>query len=204
MTTLANTDSYCTVAQVKAALRIIDTTDDALLQGCVESASRLIDGHCARSFSNAGTATRYFAAESSYYIDVDDFQTSTITLETASSDYGVYDVTWTTGDYQLEPLNQRSDGQAWPYTRIRAVGDYLFPVDGGEIRVKLQAKYGWATVPKPVEQATIIQASRIFKRYDSPLGVAGFGEFGAMRVSSRLDPDVSMLVEPYRRMRQFV
>ena len=203
---MAITNGYCSLKQVKSALRITDTSDDALLEACVESASRLIDGHCARNFYDAGTTTRYYAAASSYYLDVDDFQTSTITLQTASSDYGVYDQTWTTSDYQLEPTNGFLDGQAWPYTRIRAVGDFLFPVDGDgkEVRVKLTAVFGWDAVPMPVEQATIIQASRIFKRYDSPLGVAGFGEFGAMRVSSRLDPDVSMLVEPYRRMRQLV
>lgn len=202
---MAITHGYCSLAQVKSALRIIDTTDDALIEGAVEAASRMIDGHCGRSFYDAGTETRYYAAASSYVIDVDDFSTSTITLETASSDYGVYDETWTTSDYQLEPHNGLLDGQEWAYDRIRAVGDYLFPVgsDGKEVRVKLTASFGWASVPTPVEQATIIQASRIFKRYDSPLGVAGFGEFGVMRVSRMLDPDVSMLVDPYRRMRQF-
>jgi hypothetical protein len=58
-------------------------------------------------------------------------------------------------------------------------------------------------VPEPITQAVIIQASRIFKRYDSPLGVAGFGDLGAIRVTRALDPDVAQLVEPYRRMRMF-
>jgi hypothetical protein len=51
-----------------------------------------------------------------------------------------------------------------------------------------------------VTQAAIIQASRIFKRLDSPLGVAGFGDMGAIRVGRGLDPDVAQLVEPYRKM----
>jgi hypothetical protein len=38
----------------------------------------------------------------------------------------------------------------------------------------------------------------VFKRADSPLGVAGFGEFGVVRVT-QLDPDVKALLEPYRR-----
>jgi hypothetical protein len=56
-------------------------------------------------------------------------------------------------------------------------------------------------VPKAIETATMIQASRIFKRFDSPLGVAGFGDFGAVRVSRFLEPDVEQLVMPYRKMR---
>jgi hypothetical protein len=43
-------------------------------------------------------------------------------------------------------------------------------------------------------------AQRQFKRYDSPLGVTGFGELGVIRVS-RIDPDVESLVAPFRRVR---
>jgi hypothetical protein len=61
--------------------------------------------------------------------------------------------------------------------------------------------FGWPSVPIAIKQATIIQASRIFKRLDSPLGVAGFGDLGAIRVTRDLDPDVAQLVMPYKRMR---
>jgi hypothetical protein len=43
-------------------------------------------------------------------------------------------------------------------------------------------------------------AQRQFKRYDSPLGVAGVGDLGVMRIS-RIDPDVQALVSPFRRVR---
>jgi hypothetical protein len=52
-----------------------------------------------------------------------------------------------------------------------------------------------------VKQATIIQASRIFKRLDSPLGVLSAPDLGYIRVGTRLDPDVQQLVEPYRLAR---
>jgi hypothetical protein len=201
---VAISNGYCSLAQVKAALRISDTTDDTLLEGAIEGASRMIDTYCARSFYSSGTATRVYAATSADFIDVDDFQSSTITLETASSDYGVYDVTWASTDYQLEPPNGIVDGVAWAYTRLRAVGDYQFPVVGAgkEVRVRLRANFGWATIPKQVEQAAIIQSSRVFKRYDSPLGVLGFGDIGAIRVSRFLDPDVQQMLDPYRRVQQ--
>ena len=54
-----------------------------------------------------------------------------------------------------------------------------------------------------IKQACIILAGRQFKRYDSPLGVAGFGDLGAMRVS-RVDPDVATLIEPYVLTRNLV
>ncbi len=202
------TNGYATRNQVKAALRIgtADTIDDDLIDNCVGAASRLIDGYCNRRFWQTGTAqARVYQAEDSFYCSIDDIAGTAITLKTSSFADGNFDVTWTASDYQLEPLNGNLDGLTWSYDKIRAVGDYLFPTVnanyGEQALVQVTAIFGWPAVPEPVTQATIIQASRIFKRYDSPLGVAGFGDLGAIRVSRYLDPDMAQLVEPYRRMR---
>jgi hypothetical protein len=201
---------YATRNQVKAALRIgtADTLDDDLIDNCVGAASRLIDGYCNRRFWQTGTAeARVYQAEDSFYCSIDDIAGTAITLKTSSQADGTFDVTWKVSDYQLEPLNGNLDGLTWSYDKIRAVGDYLFPTVnanyGEQALVQVTAVFGWPSVPEPITQATIIQASRIFKRYDSPLGVAGFGDLGAIRVSRFLDPDMAQLVEPYRRMRIF-
>ena len=202
------TNGYATRNQVKAALRIgtADTLDDDLIDNCVGAASRLIDGYCNRRFWQSGTAeARVYQAEDSFYCSIDDVAGTALTLKTSSQADGTFDVTWKVSDYQLEPLNGNLDGLTWSYDKIRAVGDYLFPTVnanyGDQALVQVTAIFGWPSVPEPVTQATIIQASRIFKRYDSPLGVAGFGDLGAIRVSRFLDPDMAQLVEPYRRMR---
>ena len=207
---MAITNGYTTRNQIKAALRIgtADTIDDELIDNCAGAASRLIDGYCNRKFWSVGSATsRVYTAEDDYYCSIDDIAGTALTLKTSSLADGVFDVTWTVTDYQLEPLNGNLDGLTWSYDKIRAVGDYLFPnVNanyGSQALVQVTATFGWPSVPEPVTQATIIQASRLFKRYDSPLGVAGFGDMGAIRVSRALDPDVAQLVEPYRRMRLF-
>lgn len=204
------TNGYATRNQVKAALRIgtADTLDDDLIDNCVGAASRLIDGYCNRRFWQSGTAeARVYQAEDSFYCSIDDVAGTALTLKTSSQADGTFDVTWKVSDYQLEPLNGNLDGLTWSYDKIRAVGDYLFPTVnanyGDQALVQVTAIFGWPSVPEPVTQATIIQASRIFKRYDSPLGVAGFGDLGAIRVSRYLDPDMAQLVEPYRRMRIF-
>jgi hypothetical protein len=194
-------NGYASLNEVKAALRITDAVDDALLEMAVESASRLIDGHAARQFWSAGTAARYFVAQDDFVVEVDDLANGTVTVQTAQDADGIFDTTWKTTDFQLEPLNAVLDGIPWPYTTIRAVGDYLWPVSGGEALVKVTGVYGWPSVPIAIKQACIIQASRIFKRLDSPLGIAGFGDLGAIRVTRDLDPDVAQLVMPYKRMR---
>jgi len=202
------TNGYATRNQVKAALRIgtADTLDDDLIDNCVGAASRLIDGYCNRRFWQSGTAeARVFQAEDSFYCSIDDIAGTALTLRSSTQADGTFDLTWKVSDYQLEPLNGNLDGLTWSYDKIRAVGDYLFPTVnanyGEQALVQVTAIFGWPAVPEPVTQATIIQASRIFKRYDSPLGVAGFGDLGAIRVSRYLDPDMAQLVEPYRRMR---
>lgn len=196
------TNGYATLAQVKSALRISDSVDDSLLEMAVESASRLIDGYCGRSFYSQGSAVRYYSPDNPYLVQVDDLSSGTVTVKTSSAADANFDVTWETTDIQLEPLNGRTAGQAWPFTRIRAVGDYLWPSDEyGEATVQLTGVFGWpGGTPINVTQAAVIQSSRIFKRLDSPLGVAGFGDMGAIRVGRGLDPDVAQLVEPYRKM----
>jgi hypothetical protein len=200
---MAITNGYATLAQVKSALRISDAIDDSILEMAVEAASRAIDGHAARYFYSSGTATRLYAADDSFVVQTDDIAGTAIVLQTSSAGDGIFDTTFAPIDYQLEPLNGNVDGLTVPFTRIRAVENYLFPVEVEQALVKVTAVFGWASVPIAITQATIIQASRIYKRLESPLGVAGFGELGAISVTRDLDPDVAQLVAPYRRMRNF-
>lgn len=198
---MAITNGYATLADVKAALKITDNMDDSLLEIAVESASREIDGYTGRYFYNGGTATRNYAATDSWVTFVDDLQ-SVSELSTTDEVGGSYTV-WTANDFQLEPLNGLVNGLTQPYTSIRAVNQYVFPFLADRALVKVTGVWGWASVPVAVKQATILLAARIFKRNDSPLGVAGFGDMGVVRVGSRLDPDVQHLVDPYRTMRNF-
>jgi hypothetical protein len=196
---MAISQGYTTLSEVKAILRITDNVDDSLLETCIESASRQIDTHCERVFSFA-TATRIYAPMDSYLTEIDDLISLTA-LKTSTAADGVFDATWTATDYQLEPLNGRSGGAYSPYTTIRAVGDYIYTLQGGEATVQVQGVFGYATaVPTDVKQACNLLAIRQFKRYDSPLGVAGFGDIGVVRVS-RVDPDIESLLAPYRKVR---
>lgn len=195
---MAITNGYATLAQVKAAMRITDNVDDVLLETAIESASRQIDGHCQRRFYQT-SATRVYTPNDSYVCEIDDLVTLT-SLKTSSDADGSFDITWTSTDYQLEPLNKIAGGMDVSYTQIRAVGDFAFPRSGGEATVQVVGVFGWESVPADIEQACIILSQRQYKRYDSPLGVAGVGDIGIIRVS-RIDPDVASILAPYRRIR---
>ena len=183
---MAITNGYCTLAQIKTSAGISDNVDDDLLELAVEAASREIDGATERQFFQT-SATRIYTPRDSYITEIDDLVSLT-TLKTS------------TAADQLEPLNGLAGGITTPFNTIRAIGDYAFPIDGGSATVEVTGTFGFSSVPTAITQATVILGSRIFKRNDSPLGVAGFGDIGVIRVG-RLDPDVEAMIMPYKKVR---
>ena len=195
------TNGYCTIQQVRDALRISDTVDDSLLELSIEAASREIDAYCQRVFYST-TATRTFVPDNSYVVQIDDLVSIT-SLKTSTDNS--WDTTWGASDYQLEPTNGIVGGLAQPFTRIRAVGNNVFPYGNYVVpmlhpnTVQVTGVFGWSAIPLDVRMACILQAQRLFKRFDSPLGVLGMGDLGTIRVS-RVDSDVQALLAPYMKV----
>ena len=194
---MAITNGYATLIQLKSAIGIADGIDDPMLEMAIESASRQIDSYTERYFYNAGTAVKLFSPLDNYVCPTEDF--ITLTKVETSEDGESWDTEWSATDWQAEPLNGRSGGLVTSYTQIRAIDSYLFPYRNGEATARLTGTWGWSAVPIAITQATIILASRIFKRLDSPLGIIS-NELGSMRVGFRLDPDVQHLIDPYRKI----
>jgi hypothetical protein len=194
---MAIANGYASLSQIKAAARITDAVDDSLLEMAVESASRMIDAECDRNFYTSGTATRDFTPNDLYTVDTDDL-TTIVSVKLDDTGDLTFPITLAVTDFQTEPLNQRVSGNPYPIYRLRMIGNYLLPIWGNQATVRIQGVYGFTPLPIQVTQACIIQASRIFKRLDSPLGVAGFGDMGAIRVG-KVDPDVAMLIRPFKK-----
>ena len=192
------TNGYCTLAEIKAALRIPsgDSIDDSLLEMAVESASRMIDGECDRNFY-AVNDTRDFVPSDALTVDTDDLTDITSVKLDDDGDLA-FEITLQASDYQSEPVNQRVSGNAFPIYRLRMIGDYLLPIWGQQATVRIEGTYGFTPVPTQVTQACVIQSARIYKRLDSPLGFAGFSDYGVARVG-RVDPDVAMLIRPFKK-----
>lgn len=185
--------TYCTMALLKAALgvSVTDTTRDDLLQQALVGASRSVEQYCddrrfyldltstARTFPTARTVISTCDGQR---LKVDDIGHATMTVEVGDG------TTWTTTtDYEVYPLNALAKGQA-----ITA----LFTTSTNwtaNRRVRVTARWGWPEIPAAVEQATLLQASRLFRRKDSPEGVAGSADWGLVRVPN-MDPDVKALL----------
>ena len=74
---MAITNGYTTLNDVKAALNLEDSMDNAALEVAIATASRQIDDYCGRFFYKDGTvgtpATRYYTPTDYYILPVDDF-----------------------------------------------------------------------------------------------------------------------------------
>lgn len=201
---------YCTVAELKAYLRIGDTADDTQLGYAITAASRAIDQYCNRQFGveSTGVARIYTAEwirdEYLYAIPVDDIMNLTgLTIKVDTVIPLTFDQTITT--YRMFPFNAAADQK--PYTKILVTWDStifpIYPIMRSGLRlghVQVTGLWGWTAVPTAVKQATLLQASRIFSRRESVMGVQGSSEFGSAEMVSRyVEPDVAMMLRQYRR-----
>lgn len=178
--------------------------DELKLENAITATSRGIDNHCQRHFWQDVAAARYFDTDDAYMLKLGAFNdlVSITTLKTDENADGVFETTWAATDYQRLPLNLGAAPEAKPSRKIKAISGRTFPspsCTGREGLIEIVGTWGWAAVPQNVFQACLIHASRIFKRKDSPEGVAGWGDFGAIRVG-KTDPDVLDLLQPYRHV----
>lgn len=203
------THGYTDLTTLKAYLGITVSTLDDQLSMAINSASRSIDNYCQRRFwLDSTAAARTFVPQSLTFIDFDDDigSTSGLIIKIDAAGDGTYETTWAVSDYQLLPVNApNAFPEAEPWSAIRAVGSKTFPwlvntwltrLD----RVQITALWGWPAIPDTVVQACLIKAARLFHRKDSPQGVAGFGDFGPVRLAKGEDGDVMSLLNPYRRV----
>jgi len=199
---MAITNGYTTLAVVREALNIASTADtskDARIEQAIEAASRMIDNYTGRRFySTAEDETKYYKADAPCVAYINDDIVSVTTL--ATDDYGdrTYPTEWETTDYDLMPAN----GTPYTWIEVTPNGNYSFP--SCNKGVKIIGKFGYCASdaqPDPITEACILQACRLFKRVsEAPFGVSGASDMGQAVAIAKFDPDVKMLVDPYRRV----
>lgn len=198
---MAITNGYCTLAELRGRMNIpaADTGSDTIYEATIEAASRAIDGFTGRRFYQITATARVFTAEDSGWLEVPDL-VSVTTFQTDSDGDRTYEDTWATTDYDLEPFNASDVGLPYTWVEITPDGLYSLPV-GTRKGIKITGTWGWPSVPLPIKEATILQAMRIAKRPSAPFGIdlGGIDQGAAMRIPA-IDPDVKMLVAPYRRV----
>jgi hypothetical protein len=203
---MAITNGYATLAQAKTFLSIIDSVDDTLLESLIESASRSIDRIANRRFYiDAVASARKYRASSPVFLFTDDISgTSGLIVKVDEDGDGVFETTFTLdSDYVMDPLTAPSLNR--PFTQVTIVSNInTFPIfpglfsNGLRPGIEVTAKWGWPAVPDDIETACLILTADLYKRKDSPGGVLGLGDLGAIRMSP-LGRDITAMVRAYKR-----
>lgn len=190
---------YAALTDLKPRLGITDSSHDADLTDTLDVASRDIEQDTGRVFA-LDTSTsqriynprnRVFYTSEGYKLLVDDIGDITgLVVEVGTPLGGWSAIT----DYETSP--DAAFVRGWPIDALLrpfAMWTY-WPLH----RIRVTAKWGWPAVPVQIKQATLIRAQRLYKRRDSPEGVAGFNDLGVVRVG-RYDPDYDRLVAPFKQ-----
>lgn len=203
---MAITNGYTTLNAMKTFLSIADNTDDTLLEGMIEAASRSIDRIANRRFYlDANASARQYRAYNEVFAYVDDIGTTSGLLVALDEDGdGVFETSLTLNtDFLLDPLTASSLGR--PFTQLTIVNtSYSWPVfpgifsNGLRPGVQVTARWGWPSVPDDIETACQILTADLYKRKDSPGGILGLGDLGAIRMSP-LGRDVTAMVRAYKK-----
>lgn len=184
-------ERYASLTDLQARLTERPSQTSALVS-LLDTASAAVEDYCHRVFTlDAAASERVYVARLSELVTVDDVaDPATAVVSTGSTS------SWTmlaAADYWWGPVNSLTAGR--PAEVLYATG--AFPVSGAP-SVKVFAKWGWPSVPAPVTEAVLLLASRLYARRSSPTGVAGFGDYGVVRVSST-DVDATGLLSGYVR-----
>lgn len=143
------TNAYADLGTLKSSgvLNITGTSLDARLLALLEDVSRWIDTYCNRHFF-ALTTTRVFDGNGARELQLPDLISIT-TLKTDENQDRVFELTWSSDDYLLYPLNAEPQ-QTWgrPYSRIlvdtQAGSRPAFPA--GKSTVEVAGKWGFREV----------------------------------------------------------
>lgn len=196
---------YASDAMFRLHIRDPSALDPIPIGLALDGASREVEHICGRRFYQT-TGSQYFspAPRSPWIIELDDVDlanTTGLVVAVQWSNTANYNETWTLNtDFVVEPRNQSVNGiDGWPYTSLRSLSKIWPPriADFYLDTVKVTGTFGWPAIPAPVTQATLMLAAERFKSGEAPWGVAGFSDFGAVRV--RENPMVASMLAPYKK-----
>ena len=202
---------YATLANVKTQVEIPATTVkyDTSLAFLITRASRAIDRYCGREdnwfVALATDAIRTYNGSGKMYqwihecvsislVEVKDSPTDTAYTAWVATDWKAFCGAPDNPNFNITPYTglmiDAVDGTYDSFTSGR-VSDIALPT------VRVTAKWGYATtVPAQIEEATMIQTARWFKRAESSWADSIQREnLGRLGFVLTLDPDVKMLLD---------
>lgn len=160
------------------------------LESVLDAASTAIERRCSRVFTlSPEPSERRFRPMLADLANVPDIGSSVgVTVSVGGGDSWR---TLTPEEFDLAPYDAATESR--PFSQIITSGLFSRSV---RPTLKVSARWGWPAVPADITEAVLLFAARLWSRRDSPAGVAGFGDYGVVRVTAA-DRDVAALLEPY-------
>lgn len=193
---------YCTVADLKNHMPDVDLAGyDSFLTSLIPRASRAIDKFTKRPegwYLASSDTIRYFDTSDPSSVWVEGLGAAP--TEVAVLEDGINYTVWASTDYDVWPYNALADGDLIIRLDVNRLqgSKMLFPSYPKGIRIT--AKHGYAAVPLLIEEATVIQSIRWFKRGQQAFKDAGaISELGQMVYAQALDPDVRNTIDHFSR-----
>lgn len=190
------------LADLKARLRIGqgDAEDDPLLAQQLVAATTQVQTFTGHVYTPT-TLTRVYTAWDSgrLLLPRGHDLLSVTTLVTDQDGDRVYETTWATTDYDLEPANNA--GEQKPYWAIctRWQGNFAFPV-GVAQGIRITGQWGWWTTwPGVAYEAVLLQCQLAYQNVNAAGGaLSGAGEYTQSLLGVGLHPFVRRMLETDR------
>jgi hypothetical protein len=187
-------DVYATVPELRHQIGDEQGTVDAgRLAFALRVVSRAIDERCGQRFWRdppAAPTTRRYRPVRPWLLRVAPIASLAGLVVTVDGSL------WTLGsDFEMYPLDAAADGGAYRWDRVAPTGA-IFPAPSPGVYVRVTAIHGWSAVPDQIREAALLKAAALYRRREAPFGIAGFTEFGPVRIT-RADPDVADLLDGF-------
>ena len=201
---MAIVNGYCTLAELKTYLGLSGSGQDDNLENAIEGASREIDQYTGRIFYQTDSQDNFYTPTNFFIQEVADISSASgLVVKLDTTDDGTHDTTLTKDtDFALLPVNvSNALDQYQPFTHIQILDNRSSERFDPDIfnNIKVTAQFGFSSVPDAIKQATFLQATRLFKRKDSPFSVYGNPETGTGELFNKFDPDALKLIKGYSR-----
>lgn len=196
-------NGYCTEAELRTWMSDTNSIlSSDLLVSAINATSRAIDTYTGRRFwKDTSPTTRKYKVTEIDVAWVFDMSTSVgVIVKTDDIGDGLFSNVWASTDFELSPYDADVDvATPYAFTRIHAIGNKSFTTSERFRTLQVTASHGWNVIPDEVNQACLMKANMLVLRKDSPYGIAGFTEYGAVRIGRTEDPTVAQLLGPFMR-----
>lgn len=189
--------TYITLDDLKSELDIQESTDNAVLQRCIDSAQSVIDNNVNRVFE-AETATKYYSRESR---DPEDssiirFKDDLLTITTLSNG----DASSTSIAASSYWLLDRNDGPPYHGIQLTHASGVVWEWDT-DGWVTIAGTWGWsATAPNDIRRAMLRMSAYFYRQRDSQVfDVTAIPEAGVITIPKGFETTMERIIERYKR-----